>query len=523
MNEIITKGKSIFTTIIAGFFTFICSYVFAQQNIDSVEYAVDNIGDFGKATKIAVSPAQEVNNIPFTVDIASLSNGFHTLFVRTHSTTTTAPAKGYWSQTNNTYFFKQNNAKPAVSKIKQLEYFIDTDPGESNATPISVSAAAQVSDIAFNPSIGNLSAGFHVLFIRGLDEDGKWSVTNYQYFYKQNNISTQVSTVKSLEYFVDTDPGFGKGKNIAFNSATNISALNFDADLSDIGAGFHVLFIRSADADGKWAITNYAYFYKAGPQQNTAANIVKIEYFIDTDPGYFSATNIPVSPAPDIANKAFLANTSGLSEGLHYLFVRSLDTRDKWSINALDSFRINGSLPVKWLSFAASLQADSVLINWQTAAEVNNGFYSIEKSIDGISFSSIGQVKAAGNSTVIKNYQFVDENPLQSINYYRIKQVDKDGNFSYSIIAAIQYDGSKNFARIYPNPANTIVNILFNQQTEKNASLKLLSANGQVVQSYSISGIKNKRISVSTLPNGVYELRVLSGKIHTTKKLIVQH
>lgn len=71
------------------------------------------------------------------------------------------------------------------------------------------------------------------------------------------------------------------------------------------------------------------------------------------DPGHFAANNIPVVPATDIANKKFSADISSATVGLHYLYVRSLDSKGLWSVNAYDTFRVNGVVPVTLISFNA--------------------------------------------------------------------------------------------------------------------------------------------------------------------------
>jgi hypothetical protein len=494
---------------------------YAQQKIDLLEYGIDAIPPYGQATPIVVStPISNLSNVTFNINIASLGSGIHTLFMRSRSSVSGDSIK--WGITNYQYFYKQNSVSVGVSDINKLEYFIDTDPGEGKATAISVTPATQVSGIVFSPNISALSAGFHALFIRSMDANGKWSITNYTYFYKQSSTAAIISNIVKLEYFIDTDPGAGKATTVSVAPATNIAGLSFNADISSITAGFHILFIRSLDADGKWSITNTTYFYKSAPQNNNTANIVKIEYYIDTDPGDFNAINIPITAAPDIADQTFTANITGLAAGTHYLDIRSLDSRGKWSVNAVDTFNIASTVPLRLLNFSAMAEDTFVNVSWQTAFEQSIGTFEVEHSTDGIVFTKIGTVLPTNNASG-SSYNFKDLTPSLGENFYRLKIIEMDGSFSYSNIKVVRFDNGSNYVSIYPNPAKDIVNVLFQQVPQGNTQLQLKGINGQTLQSFTITGLQSKELNVSTLANGIYELHIISDKINISQKIIVQH
>jgi hypothetical protein len=500
--------------ILSATFQFTCAT--AQQNIDSLEYGIDNIAGFGQANKIPITPAPVVNNFSFNVNLTAISNGFHTLFLRTHSITTPAN-QGYWSETNYTWFYKQNPASSPVN-IQKLEYFIDTDPGEGLATLLAVTPAPDISGISFSPNIGSLSNGFHVLFIRSLDANGIWSISNYQYFYKQNNVVAPLANINKIEYFIDTDPGEGNGNTLSFSPASNIAALNFNADISSTSPGFHALFVRSLDANGKWNITNYIYFYKGGPGAGSPPNIIKIEYFIDTDPGYYSATDIPITPAPDIANKNFSANTTGLSIGLHYLNIRSLDANLKWSLDATDTFRVLSALPLRLIGFSAVPQGSAVNVSWQTSFEQNLHSFDIEYSIDGIVFTKIGSVSPANNLSG-SSYNYRHLTPAQGKNFYRLKIVEDDGSIHYSDIRLVNFNGEQSFVKLYPNPADKH----FTVRTDWiNFTLEIIAADGKIIKEIKNTNA-NTVIDISQLPSGLYTIRVSKDKNIENSFLIIKH
>src|SRR4030095_15309570 len=89
-------------------------------------------------------------------------------------------------------------------------------------------------------------------------------------------------------------------------------------------------------------------------------------------------------------------------------------------------------LPVTFSNFTAEKQGSSALLKWTTAQESNTDKFIVERSADGKPFVSIGEVKAAGNSSVKRSYQFIDVSPLTGINLYHIKEVDNDGKLNIS-------------------------------------------------------------------------------------------
>ncbi|MBE9466959.1 MAG: hypothetical protein IMY72_01405 [Bacteroidetes bacterium] len=112
------------------------------------------------------------------------------------------------------------------------------------------------------------------------------------------------------------------------------------------------------------------------------------------------------------------------------------------------------TLPIKLISFKAFLNNNQVIINWVTASEINNDYFSIERSYNGIDFEIIGIVSGAGNSNDVIEYQTIDNNFLQGISYYRLKQTDYDGQFEYSslIVVKTQKETVAQDMNVFPNP-----------------------------------------------------------------------
>jgi hypothetical protein len=163
-------------------------------------------------------------------------------------------------------------------------------------------------------------------------------------------------------------------------------------------------------------------------------------------------------------------------------------------------------LPVELMAFTAKVQDNQTnLLEWQTASEENNDGFEIQKSIDGKSWKNIGTVEGNGTTVEISNYNFIDESPFDGMNYYRLKQLDFDGQFEYSNIVNIQTVEQSNnqTLKVYPNPVQDNLTI-----EEGRGIVTIYNMLGQPVLEITNSESQTT-INVSDLPKGQYLLRIL--------------
>ena len=161
-------------------------------------------------------------------------------------------------------------------------------------------------------------------------------------------------------------------------------------------------------------------------------------------------------------------------------------------------------LPLHLISFDASFDGRQVPIKWVTTNEINTKEFMVERSADGQHFASIGSVQASGHSDK-NNYGFADLSPLPGVNYYRLKMMDKNGNYSYSRTVLISTKLPEGFA-MYPNPAADVI-IVSHPQVVAGAALELLSIKGEKINTYPIAvGALQTTIYISELANGSYLL-----------------
>ena len=155
-------------------------------------------------------------------------------------------------------------------------------------------------------------------------------------------------------------------------------------------------------------------------------------------------------------------------------------------------------LPVEFAYVGVSQKDGNVIIDWVTYTQTNNEKFEVQRSNDNKDFITIGEVKGAGNSFHKINYKFVDSNILNGIYYYRIKQTDFDGIYSYSDVMSINLQNTLNL-KVYPNPANEYISVI----SSNDDSFKLFNTLGTEVGRYQIIS-DNGNINISKLEPGLY-------------------
>jgi hypothetical protein len=356
----------------------VSSYAKAQVNLVKAEYFFDSDPGFGNGVNIPITPGNTITNAPFNADITALSTGIHQFFVRVKD------ANGHWSITNRSFLYKAPpaTANPLVN-ITAAEYFFNSDPGFGKGTAIPVTAGTVISDQQFTADINALPGGIHQFFIRVKDANGRWSVTNRSVLYKpaQNGSSVPADIVQA-EYFFDTDPGFGKAVVIPVSPGTTLTNIVFNADVNTLQAGIHQLFVRVKNASGQWSISNRTFLYKSTSSSSSPANIIRGEYFIDTDPGFGKAIVIPVSPSGVLSDQLIDVTVAGLAAGTHKLYVRVQDNKGNWSITNVSNLEIsvgNTNPPsCAVLTAPADLSVNlntNTILSWEAATGEPTGYF----------------------------------------------------------------------------------------------------------------------------------------------------
>ncbi|MDX2129993.1 MAG: T9SS type A sorting domain-containing protein [Chloroherpetonaceae bacterium] len=194
-------------------------------------------------------------------------------------------------------------------------------------------------------------------------------------------------------------------------------------------------------------------------------------------------------------------------------------------LNTGDVFTSELTLPVELSSFNASFKNGTVELVWETASEINNQGFFIERSNDQVAFSNLGFIRGKGTTTEGQRYSFLDRSAAGKV-YYRLKQVDFDGKFEYSPILEVSGVPSRfALAQNYPNPFNPSTQINYSLGARSLVTLKVFDILGRELQTLVNEtkeiGSYSVRFNASILPSGVYFYRLQSGAFSETKRMML--
>lgn len=192
--------------------------------------------------------------------------------------------------------------------------------------------------------------------------------------------------------------------------------------------------------------------------------------------------------------------------------------------SATQTFITGGALPVTGLELRAIRSGTNVNLIWTTQSEQNSAYFNVERSYDGIVFSTIGQVQAAGFSTIMRNYQFTDVNAPKSMIFYRLKLVDADAGYKFSQVRVVaRSDGNNQNFLLYPNPATSSISIILNEAAKEDMHLKIINPMGQIVKrSLIVKGSQVLKPDISTLPKGIYMITLTGKEAMQSMKLLIK-
>ncbi len=200
-------------------------------------------------------------------------------------------------------------------------------------------------------------------------------------------------------------------------------------------------------------------------------------------------------------------------------------TGSNWSSDvAIDDFGIydTGSpLPVSWLSFSGTHEGGHNLLEWQTASELQNKGFFIERSVDGMAYATIGFVEGAGNSTEIRHYTYRDNDVHQQVYYYRLRQMDFDGRQSYSNVIVIRSGRGNGSYFVYPTLVTDVINVV--TESQERVYVRLFDVTGKTVldREYSADGhLLRIPVADAGIAPGFYMLVIDPGGQPFTTKLL---
>lgn len=190
----------------------------------------------------------------------------------------------------------------------------------------------------------------------------------------------------------------------------------------------------------------------------------------------------------------------------------------------LGSITTENPLPIELISFSATPSNDHVNISWTTASEINNDYFTVESSNDAVNFKEVSRISGAGNSNSMLTYNTVDTNPYSGVSYYRLKQVDYDGNFVYSDMEVVNMNVlSEADMVVSPNPVIGLADIRLDSDYFSNPIIEVRDVQGRILlvkNNLSVINGKPLNIDLSELPQGLYFIQANENGKSISKRIV---
>ena len=320
---------------------------------------------------------------------------------------------------------------------------------------------------------------------------------------QSNNSSTRF--VKTRHYLVGNSNNQLKVK-LEKSQSVNSGSLSSSEDIAYLAMDYGVSNVNGVLFEVGNVTTNHTFKQQNFTQtlSNSVHFVASISTFNGPDPAEVRWRNLTSNSVQVFLqeDKSSTSSTTHTNEKIDYMVIDD-----------------NGSaaiLPIELLSFNHEvINQQQVQLNWLTASEVNNSHFTIEKSKDARVWREVDRVEGAGNSNSPLSYSTVDENPWNGISYYRLKQTDYNGDFTYSEVIPVELNIQEVATiQLYPNPAISTLYIESDESTLNNTMI--LNAAGQDVSNkINIQGNFNgvQVMDVSNLSPGIYYI-----KSNTTSK-----
>lgn len=333
---------------------------------------------------------------------------------------------------------------------------------------------------------------------------------------------TEAGTVllKELLPYTTTDAGYIQNNSFYIHN----SAFYFYVDQENLFGETEKLLLWKSDGTVAGTVNIKTYQAPSGEEQTIDDNLNYIAAydnnqalfaFVDAASGMeiwkTDGTVAGTSLVSDLNPGAAGSNPSGLinlNNAVYFSANDGTDLNELWKIN------MGSVVPLKLLSFTAYKQNKTVQLQWRTENEINTRHFEMERSGDGRVFKNIGNVSAGGSNS--NYYSGIDNSPLNGVNYYRLKMVDKDGIFTYSQIIKINF-AQGNSVTVQPNPAKDFIVVA---NAEQYKAFKLVDINGKEVRHFEKN--INNRYNVSGIAKGIYLLQLYSDDIMEVKKIIIE-
>ncbi|MEP6747494.1 MAG: T9SS type A sorting domain-containing protein [Bacteroidota bacterium] len=246
-------------------------------------------------------------------------------------------------------------------------------------------------------------------------------------------------------------------------------------------------------------------YYDITPTNNNSLNASLQMYYLDNELAGINKSTLNFYRSEDNGISYSLDGADNNDQINDWVLKNNIPQLSRWTLAGSTS-----ALPVKLISFTAQLVNRQTKLQWITTQEINSSYFDVQRSPDGTTFNKILNVPAQGNSNLQSAYNATDLNPANGIDYYRLKEVDKDGTFSFSPVVYVKLNDGATYS-VFPNPASAISYLNINLPAAKRAAIGLYDVNGRMLQEKAAVQLNagNNQVpwDISGLAKGIYFLQ----------------
>jgi hypothetical protein len=259
------------------------------------------------------------------------------------------------------------------------------------------------------------------------------------------------------------------------------------------------------------------------PSIRSAAIVVaggQVEYYLGTSTGLYSTIALNGNSTTWLKEGADVIGNAVVVDIAH----RPADNRMLVATHGNGLFTTDVVLPVRLGSFAGKIVHDKAELFWHTYQEVNNKGFDIERSDDGLRYRSIGFVPAVTQVASRNSYNFTDPGKLQAVQYYRLKQIDKDGSFTYSTVVKLSKLKAAGSLKSIVNPVAGNLIYTWDELPAEGYEVRLIDAAGRLVfqQKMAAGNATTQNVNIAHLPNGSYRVQWIGKGLADTRQVITR-
>ncbi len=527
------------------------------QVLNPCVYAPGSILRFANTVDYQVGPndktwatgsiASGLPGIPFNVEVNDVGTDLTLQDTRalrgnltiTNGSFTLAPAYtgsfnigGNWTRTGATSTFVHNN--------KEVSFDRQTGGNQTITTSGVIGGGETFFDLEVSPVGGDLLLGTGTaLTVRGTLNfiTGRFDIGANQLTIGTSTLNGSITGVTPSRYIISTG---GSGSVRQFTNlnavdylfpvgdATNYSPFTVTLDNGAQAGSFITTTLFTISHPNAVGSTHYLNrYWRVEPTGLAASPVYDVEFtyaaadIVGTETTYRPVKYTSSTPSPGwISAPGSGANAIDGTAANFDLPTKTFTWENLTTFSEFTAAGDGSPLPVELLDFSADVAGNTVVLNWTTASEINNDYFTVERSVDALNFAPIGTVDGAGNSSLTRNYQLIDANPLPGVSYYRLRQTDFNGDFELFGPVAVNFSGSSlTGVALFPNPANEFSHVMINANHSGKGWVRVTDIAGRLVANYQIvmeKGVTPFTLQTSDLAPGQYMVSVetADGKLY---------